>query len=219
MSPLWELDLTLQAGDFRLELQLECRARVLALYGPSGAGKSTVVECLAGARDFEGSVRLDGRDHQEWRVGWVPQEGALFPHLTVAENVDFAGCRGESRDRAIDVLGIGGLLGRGTAGLSGGERQRVALARALASEPDVLLLDEPLTGVDLPRRARIFSLLQQIRDGFSIPMLYVSHDPLEVQAMAEQTCLLDEGRTVACGPPQELLAEARRLRAMHWLAD
>ena len=95
----------------------------------------------------------------------------------------------------------------------------VALARALASEPDLLLLDEPLNGVDLMRRAQIFRLLQSIRDVFRIPMLYVSHDPLEVQAMADHVCLMSDGCIESSGQPKVLLEEARKLRSMHWLDD
>jgi molybdate transport system ATP-binding protein len=130
----------------------------------------------------------------------------------VARNIDFAGCQGARRDRAIEVLGLGDLLERMPSSLSGGEAQRVALARAIASEPDLLLLDEPLSGVDLPRRARIFRLLQQIRDTFELPMLYVSHDPAEVLAIAEHACLLEDGLLVASGTPESLLGDASALR-------
>jgi len=130
----------------------------------------------------------------------------------VADNIDFAGHRGATRDQAVEVLGLTPLLDRLPSSLSGGEAQRVALARAIASEPDLLLLDEPLSGVDLPRRARIFRLLMQIRDTFEIPMLYVSHDPAEVLAIAEFVCLLEGGSAQASGTPESLIGDASALR-------
>ena len=219
MSHRWNLDIQTMVGGFQLGVSIDCSANVLALYGPSGAGKSTLVECLAGVRSFSGHARLDDKSRAHWRVGWVPQDGTLFPHLSVVENIDYSGRRGASRDQAIEVLGLSSLLERRPQGLSGGEQQRVALARALASEPDLLLLDEPLNGVDLMRRAQIFRLLQSIRDVFRIPMLYVSHDPLEVQAMADHVCLMSDGCIESSGQPKVLLEEARKLRSMHWLDD
>ena len=214
MSASWSVRAAAHAGSFHLDVAFEATARVVALFGPSGAGKSTLVECLAGVRAFEGAWTLGGRVGGELRVGWVPQEGALFPHLSVGDNIAYAGRRGEAHDRAITVLGLEGLLGRSPDTLSGGERQRVALARALASEPDVLLLDEPLSGVDLPRRASVFRWLLEVKAAFGVPTLYVSHDPAEVLAIADQVVLLDEGRVVAAGDPAALLEEVTALRLL-----
>jgi len=211
MSALWSIQASIHAGTFHLDVALESEARVVALFGPSGAGKSTLVECLAGVRAFDGTWRLGGRAGDGLRVGWVPQDGVLFPHLGVGENIAFGGRRGEAHDRAISVLGLEPLLARAPETLSGGERQRVALARALAFEPDVLLLDEPLSGVDLPRRARVFRWLLDAADAFGVPLLYVSHDPAEVLAIAGHVVLLEAGRVVAAGEPSELLAEVASL--------
>ncbi|HEX9794507.1 MAG TPA: ATP-binding cassette domain-containing protein [Planctomycetota bacterium] len=226
IDPVWSVDLRLQAGRFALAAAFESSARVVALFGPSGAGKSTLVECLAGVRRADGVARLGGRP---WlaaggraagapRVGWVPQDGALFPHLDVRGNLLFGarqgGRAGRLDPRVLEVLALGDFLDRSPAALSGGERQRVALGRALHASPEVLLLDEPLAGLDLRRRARAFRHLLAAREAFELPMLYVSHDPAEVLAIAEHVVMLDAGRVCASGPPRELLAGAQALRLL-----
>ena len=212
MSCPWMIEVRATAGEFALEVSVEVDARVIALFGPSGAGKSTLVECLAGVRPVEGRWSIGGVSAPA--VGWVPQDGGLFPHLSVADNIGYAGRTGAAYERAIEVLGLQGLLSRRPGGLSGGERQRVALARALASEPDVLLLDEPLSGVDLPRRAGVFRWLLDATASFGVPTLYVSHDPAEVLAIADHVVMLDGGRVVASGEPSGLLAEAGAMRLL-----
>jgi molybdate transport system ATP-binding protein len=134
----------------------------------------------------------------------------LFPHLSVAENLDFGRARAAGRDpaareRAIEVLEIGGLLGRAVDQLSGGEAQRVAIARALASGPRALLLDEPLASLDLPLRARVLPYLMRVRDELDLPILYITHDPDEAMLIGETVIVLDEGRVVATGAPREVL--------------
>ncbi len=222
MTFAWEVDLRARAGGFQLEAAFSLEGPVVALFGPSGSGKTTLVECLAGVRAAEGTLRVGGRT---WlapgrpaipaagrRVGWVPQEEALFPHRTVRGNLRF-GARGEAVEPGIlETLGIAGLLDRRPGTLSGGERKRVALARALSTRPFLLLLDEPLSGVDLSRRARVFHHLLRARRAFPVPMLYVSHEPAEVLAVADQVVLLEAGRVVAAGEPASLLADATALR-------
>ncbi len=224
--PVWDFDLRLQAGDFSLHAAFQAQARVVALFGPSGSGKSTLVEALAKVRQATGRAKLkndasaqklaalDSILHDDFRVGWVPQDAALFHHLTVRENIDYACKRPSVAARAVEVLGLSSLLSQMPATLSGGERQRVALARALASEPDLLLLDEPLSGVDLPRRASVFRFLLEARDAFETPMLYVSHDPAEVLAIADTVVLLDQGKVVATGEPSVLMQNATSLRLL-----
>jgi molybdate transport system ATP-binding protein len=225
MSCRWEIALELDGGGFHAALEVDVEARVVALFGPSGAGKSSLVEALAGVRPARGRATVAGHELQRpdggpapraRRVGWVPQEGALFPHLRLAQQLDFA-ARGANADPArraevVEVLGLGGLLARLPRELSGGERQRAALARALCADPRVLLLDEPLSGVDLPRRARVFHHLLAARDRFALPMLYVSHDPAEVLAVADHVVLLEQGRVVGQGAPRALLGDAASLR-------
>jgi molybdate transport system ATP-binding protein len=124
----------------------------------------------------------------------VPQDDALFPHLTVRQNVEY-GAR-EDGSAVIDVLEIAPLLARGVKQLSGGERKRVALARALLTRPDVLLLDEPLSGVDIALRDRVLQYLQRVRAEFPIPTIYVTHQLEEVRAICDEMVVLERGRVV-----------------------
>ena len=219
MNVAWKVKLDVQVDDFLLSVDFAVDAQVVALFGASGCGKSTLVEALCGVRPAAGQVELDGNcmmseqvalEASKRQIGWVPQDAALFPHLTVLENISFAG-KGVNQ-HAVAVLGLSDLLNRLPSQLSGGERQRVALARALSSDPKMLVLDEPLSAVDLPRRARVFSYLLQVRREFALPILYVSHDPAEVLAIADQVVLLERGQQVGIGTPQELLADVNAMR-------
>lgn len=193
-------DVVLPLAPFTLEVSIDFSARTTALYGPSGAGKTTVLELIAGLRrPRSGRIELHGRDVTNVpprlrRVGYVPQDDALFPHMTVRQNI-FYGARGHGSS-AIDVLEIAPLLDRGVRQLSGGERKRVALARALVTRPEVLLLDEPLSGVDIALRDRVLEYLQRVLSELPIPTIYVTHQLEEVQAICEEMIVLERG-TVA----------------------
>lgn len=195
-------ELVLPLAEFALEVTLELSARTTALCGPSGAGKTTLLELIAGLRKPQrGRIELHGRivcdegvfvPPRERRVGYVPQDDALFPHLSVGQNV-FYGAR-EGNDDIIKVLEIDTLLDRSVKRLSGGERKRVALARALLTKPEVLLLDEPLAGVDVALRDRVLEYLVRVRDEFPVPTVYVTHQMDEVQAICEEIVFLERGR-------------------------
>jgi molybdate transport system ATP-binding protein len=191
-------DVVLPLAHFTLEVSLELSARTTALYGPSGAGKTSLLEVIAGLRKpASGTVQLNGRDVTQLpprlrRVGYVPQDDALFPHLTVRQNIFYA-AKPDTR-AVIDVLELAPALDRSVKQLSGGERKRVALARALLSEPEVLLLDEPLSGVDVALRDRVLEYLVRVRDEFPIPAVYVTHQMEEVEAICEELVILDRGR-------------------------
>jgi molybdate transport system ATP-binding protein len=152
-------------------------------------------------------------------VGYVPQDVLLFPHWNVFRNVT-CGVRRRGRPdptlvgRALEVLELNDLRRRPVAALSGGERQRVALARALCSRPEVLLLDEPLGALDRPLRRRILPYLVRAREEFGVPMLFVSHDATEVEAVCDEVAVLREGHVVAQGPPAEAFATAEGLRTV-----
>jgi len=192
-----------------------------AICGPSGCGKTTLLRCVAGLEpDFEGTVRLGPRVWQDRSttlplhqraLGYVFQNGELFPHLSVAGNLRFAWDRTPAArrrvtwDEVVDLLGLSGILDRGTANLSGGERQRVALGRALLKSPDLLLLDEPLTALDRATRRAIFPLLERMRDQFAIPVLYVTHNVDEAARLADRLVLMAEGQIINDGPLAELL--------------
>jgi molybdate transport system ATP-binding protein len=207
-----ELDLQLDVPSLVVRASLDARA--IAVVGPSGSGKTTLLETIAGLRVARGRAIVDGASLMELppderRVGWVPQEVALFPHLDVARNIAF-GARG-SVDDAIDVLELRPLLTRKPATLSGGEKQRVALARALATQPRVLLLDEPLAAIDVAHRARILPWLLRIRDASKVPIVHVTHDLGEAAAIATHAIVLRDGRVAASGTIAEAIGAAPEL--------
>jgi len=193
-------DVVLPLTPFTLDVSIDFSARTTALYGPSGAGKTTVLELIAGLRrPRSGHIELGGRDVTRLpprlrRVGYVPQDDALFPHMTVRQNI-FYGARDDGAS-VIDVLEIAPLLGRGVRQLSGGERKRVALARALVTRPEVLLLDEPLSGVDVALRDRVLQYLQRVLTELPIPTIYVTHQMEEVRALCEEMVILERGSVV-----------------------
>ena len=219
MAPRFELRFSLTQGTFTVAPALEFDARAVALFGPSGSGKTTILEAIAGLRTpqhgriaLRDRVLCDTAAHvnvpvRERHVGYVPQDVLLFPHLDVRGNVTYAAPRRAAVDMPdLDhLLGLTFLMDRRVSGLSGGERQRVALARALYSGPDVLLLDEPLAAVDLARRRLILDTLVAIRDELQVPLVYVTHSPEEARAVADYAVVLDEGKVVAAGKPQEVL--------------
>jgi len=215
----FDLDFTLRQDSFTLEITAHVEARALALFGPSGSGKTSVLETIAGLRvpqrgriAVNGHTLFDKERHvntppRHRRVGYVPQDVLLFPHLDVRQNVTY-GRRSGSRpdlELLLDLLELHTLMERKTASLSGGERQRVAIARALYSGPEVLLLDEPLAAVDIPRRRRIVAALLEIRDRLGMPIVYVTHSPQEAMEVADHAIVLDAGKVGACGAPREVL--------------
>jgi molybdate transport system ATP-binding protein len=196
---------------------------VSALFGPSGSGKTTLLRCVAGLeRAPDAVVQIGAECWQDesrrhfvptWRraLGVVFQEPSLFEHLDVAGNLRFGLARGPRAEaamqRTVELLGIGALLGRSVDGLSGGERQRVAIARALATEPGLLLLDEPMASLDAARRQDILPWLERLRDELAIPMLYVTHSADEVARLANTVVGLDAGRVRVVGPVEQVFAE------------
>ena len=215
---------------FRVDLRLEVAAgRTAALLGPNGAGKSTVVAALAGLLPLDaGRIVLDGQvlddpaagvfvPPERRRVGVVFQDYLLFPHLSVLENVAFGlrsrGLgRGEARRRArawLDRLGLGRLEARRPRELSGGQAQRVALARALATEPALLLLDEPLAALDVTTRAETRRLLASHLEAFRGPRLLITHDPAEAFLLADEIHVLENGRVTQSGTADDIRLRPR----------
>jgi molybdate transport system ATP-binding protein len=213
--------LRLPLQPFTLEVEATLTAAASGICGPSGAGKTSLLELIAGLRrPAAGRVALDGEvltdigsdtprgvflPARHRRIGYVPQDGALFPHLSVRGNLLYGRRDGEMPDAVVEVLGLGPLLDRGIPQLSGGERRRVALGRALAAGPRLLLLDEPLSGLDDALRERVLDHLRMVRDELGVPMLYVSHDLTEVAALCTELLVIERGRVVAHGPAGELL--------------
>ncbi|WP_299748171.1 molybdenum ABC transporter ATP-binding protein [uncultured Tateyamaria sp.] len=203
-------------GDFALDVAFEAGPGVTALFGRSGAGKTTIVNAVAGLlRPDHAQITLDGLRFDtlpvhKRRVGYVFQDARLFPHMTVADNLDYAGrygARASDRPRIIEMLGIGALLDRRPATLSGGEKQRVALGRALLSNPRLLLMDEPLAALDGPRKAEILPYLDRLKREAGVPILYVSHAVDEVARLADHMVLLAGGRVARQGPIFDVMAD------------
>ena len=218
-------ELTVRRRDFRVSVRLDvARGEVLAVLGPNGAGKSTLLRALAGLEPVSsGFVELSGRllddandgvrvPVEQRRIGVVFQDYRLFPHLSVVENVAFGlrarGVRrGAARDAArewVARLGLAEMASRRPGHLSGGQAQRVALARALVTQPEMLLLDEPLAALDARTRLEVRSELRQHLREFGGPSLVVTHDALDALVLGDRILVLEGGRTVQSGPPAEV---------------
>ncbi len=211
-----QVRITKRLGDFTLDVDVTAPAGVTAIFGRSGSGKTSLVNAVAGLlRPDAGRIAVgddvlfDSQTRQNLapqkrRVGYVFQDARLFPHMNVQRNLTYGGDHDAAR--VIEVLGLGDLLQRRPAGLSGGERQRVALGRALMSDPQILLMDEPLAALDAPRKAEILPYIERLRDEVQIPILYVSHDMSEVARLASTLVVLEGGTVVASGPAGDVLA-------------
>jgi len=218
-----ELRLRVERTGFNLDVDLQVPTRgVTAVFGPSGCGKTTLLRALAGLeRPQAGFIRVNEALWQDAdrfvpphrrAVGYVFQEASLFPHLSVRGNLDYGRRRlprGAPRspiDPLVRLLGIEQLLDRAPAQLSGGEAQRVAIARALLLRPQLLLLDEPLSALDEPRKQELLHYLASLQRETDIPMLYVTHSRDEVARLSDHLMLMEAGRVVAYGPTGELFA-------------
>ena len=212
--------------DFALDADVEFpMAGVSGIYGPSGAGKTTLLRCIAGldASD-DASLIVNGdqwedvgsgrREVHERRIGYVFQDGRLFPHLSVRQNLLY----GRDRSAAppdddvfattVQTLELDPLLDRRPTSLSGGESQRVAIARAVLRQPVMLLMDEPLASVDVRRRYSLLPYLEQVSQALAVPILFVSHNIDEICQIADHLVVMDGGRVVAAGEPQQVLVRA-----------
>lgn len=215
-------------GEFLLDVELAVPSGITILFGASGAGKTTLLDCLAGLLEPDaGHIALRGRVLFDKNaalnlparcrsLGYVFQDLALFPHLTVEANVRYglAKLPGEEQSRRaasiLESLRASHLRVRYPGEISGGERQRVALARALVTDPELLLLDEPLGGLDAPTKSAIVDDLRAWNRAHQIPILYVTHDRGEVFALGERAIALEHGKIVAQGTPHEVLNAPRR---------
>ena len=218
------------SSPFVLDVSLEIPPGITILFGPSGAGKSTLLDCLAGLlRPDAGRITISAQTlfdsasrtnlpPQKRRIAYVFQSLALFPHMSAEENVSYGLANLHEEDRRARVgeilaaFRVESLKTRKPGEISGGEKQRVALARSLVTLPRLLLLDEPLTGLDAELKAAIVDDLRAWNAAQRIPILYVTHSRDEVDALGERVIAMDHGRVVSAGTPHEVLDAPRRKR-------
>jgi molybdate transport system ATP-binding protein len=212
-----------ESAPFSLEIAFEAAAGVTVLFGPSGAGKTLTLDSIAGfATPDAGRILLDGQilfdgdarvnlRPQLRRCGYVFQSYALFPHMSLRANLEFAAERLPRLERhrrvneMLDRFHLAQVAGRRPREVSGGEKQRCSIARALIGGPRVLLLDEPARGLDFPLRAELYGVIRQVRTDFNVPVLLVTHDLDECFEMADQMLVVSGGRAVQSGPPRKVL--------------
>lgn len=220
-----EINITRRQGDFLVDASFRSTGSgVTALYGPSGAGKTSVINMVAGLiKPDKGRISVSGMclfdsesgidlPPEQRRIGYIFQDGRLLPHLSVRSNLLYGlrltpeKHRFITFDSVVELLGIGHLLKRRPAGLSGGEKQRVAIGRALLTSPAMLLMDEPLASLDLKRKIELQPFIMRLSREYDIPILYVSHVIYEILNLADRLVIMDMGRVVAYGNPEDLLS-------------
>ena len=229
-EPMLAAKIWKRLGSFVLDVDVRCSERVTGLFGVSGCGKTTFLNCLAGVGtadggrirlgsatwlDVERGVNLPARER---RVGYVFQESLLFGHMTVLKNVTYGlekHSSGPGLDEVVGVLEIGDLLGRMPDELSGGQQRRVAVARALLRHPALLLLDEPLTGLEAELAGRVLVYLKRVLDVFGIPTVYVSHSISDIAYLCDDAVVLSGGTVISQGPPGVVMTRCGVLDERH----
>ncbi len=220
-----DVQLVKQVDGFRLDASWHMGNELAVLFGYSGSGKTMTMRMIAGlVRPDSGRIVRDGEvlydsdskcwlPPQERRFGFVGQDLALFPHMTVAKNIAY-GLKGlskeERHDRVAEFITLCYLKGLGARlprEISGGQRQRVALARALASRPKALLLDEPFSALDVPLKADLWMVIRRVREELRIPILVVTHDPVDARTLADRIIVYSSGRVIRAGVPDEVLCD------------
>ncbi|MBF7954927.1 molybdenum ABC transporter ATP-binding protein ModC [Rahnella victoriana] len=216
-----ELDFSQTLGSLELQVTQTLPAQgITAIFGLSGAGKTSLINAIGGlTMPDTGHITLTGRilsdvqngiflPPEKRRVGYVFQDARLFPHYRVKGNLQYGmapSMRGQF-DSIVRLLGIGALLDRFPLTLSGGEKQRVAIGRALLTAPEILLMDEPLAALDIPRKRELMPYLERLAQEVSIPILYVTHSLDEILRLAEKVLVLDAGKVLAMGTLEEVWA-------------
>lgn len=220
--------LNINYEDFQLKAELDLPSRgVTVLFGHSGCGKTTCLRAIAGlVRVEQGEVRVNSEQWQSWdgkvflptferRIGYVFQEPSLFPHLNVDQNLAYAEKRVKTqptlfkRDSILPLLGINTLLNRYPSQLSGGEKQRVAIARALLTQPQLLLMDEPLSALDHARKEEFLPYLERLQRVWDLPIIYVTHSVQELARLADHIVLFNQGNIIASGGAQQVMSDAQ----------
>ncbi|TCK06234.1 ABC transporter ATP-binding protein [Phorcysia thermohydrogeniphila] len=208
-----EISVKKRFKDFCLDVEFSCRTRITALFAPSGSGKSLTLQTIAGlVEPDEGRIEVNGKlffdskrgvnlPPQKRRVGYLFQDYALFPHMTVIENVRFGSKDEELVGELLKILEIEEIKDKFPSEISGGQKQRVALARALATKPHVLLLDEPFSALHKELKLSLYREIKKIQELFGIPIILVSHDIDEVFELADFIVVMEKGRVVQTGEP------------------
>jgi len=212
MSGLLHLDVSLALGSYSLTAKADIPlVGITALEGPSGSGKTSLLRSIAGLeRRAKGTIRFGATvwlsdrvfvEPQGRRIGYVFQDTRLFRHLDVGQNLAYghqrSGAADHVLDRVIDALDLSGMLKRRIGGLSGGEKQRVAIGRALAMDPQLLLMDEPMSGLDRARKDEILPYIARAVQALGCPALYVSHERRETSMLADHIMRVSDGQVTA----------------------
>jgi molybdate transport system ATP-binding protein len=232
-TPTLSIDLKLPLQPFTLRCSATLAEQVTGLFGPSGSGKTSLVETITGLRRnakgrivFGDTVWMDSDQNiflppEQRGIGFVPQRGLLFPHLNVRQNLLFGSKRAKPNaetsaqasrdlfDQVVDILNLGELLHRKPAALSGGERQRVAAGRAVCSNPQLLIMDEPLSSLDLALRYKTLAFFIRLVNDLKLSMIWVSHDAIEVQAICDELIAIERGEFTHRGNPVQVLSNPK----------
>ncbi len=218
--------------DFNLCVSLEInKGELVCLLGPSGSGKSTLLSLISGLESpDDGTISLNNHDitslpPEKRGIGFVFQDYSLFSSMNVEKNIEYGmknKTKDEKRNTTKKLLSISGLSGyekRKVETLSGGEAQRVALIRAIASEPDILFLDEPLSNLDLPLRKNLRSKIRELHDALGLTMLYVTHDRDEAFAISDRIIIMKDGLVDTSGTPEEIYTAPKTLFSAFFTGD
>ncbi len=218
-EPLLEIDIIWRQQGLKCRAEFQLQAGVTALIGPSGVGKTSLARMIAGLDSPEsGTIRFQehifynsGRGRNipaaGRRIGLVMQQSALFPHLTVEQNIRFSGSATEELViKAVEILGLSKLLNRRTTSLSGGEAKRVAIARAIAAKPSLLILDEPMSGLDPRARGSILPMIKALGHASGVPILMITHHIEDMLRVADHAVLMRPREVIASGSLEDVLA-------------
>ncbi|EIU7555873.1 molybdenum ABC transporter ATP-binding protein ModC [Providencia rettgeri] len=218
-----ELDFSQKLGDLQLEVNTQLPTEsITAVFGLSGAGKTSLINVIGGlTKPNKGRIVLNGRTlvdvekriclpPEQRHIGYVFQDARLFPHYRVKSNLRYGMApKMKTRfDDIVELLGIEKLLNRYPITLSGGEKQRVAIGRALLTAPEILLMDEPLASLDLPRKRELLPYLEKLSQDVKIPILYVSHSLDEILRLADKVIVMAQGKVKAFGPLEDVWASS-----------